>query len=64
MVTNCSKEQAGSIVKETLKSGVLILIDISKELDFYADFKYISFNTFSLAHQKLGAWENLPCFGK
>ena len=42
----------------------LILKDTSKELDFYADFKYISFMKFSLCHQKLRALENLPYFGK
>ena len=51
VVTNCSKERPGSIVKETLKNGILIPIDISKELDFYADFKYIKFVKFSLTHQ-------------
>ena len=59
-----SKEWPGSIVNETLKNGILILKDISKELDFHADFKYISFIQFSLCHQKLRAWENLPFFGK
>ena len=43
MVTKCSKERLGSIVNETLKNGILILIDTSKESDFYANFKYISF---------------------
>ena len=55
MVTNCSKERPGSIVNETLKNGISMLKDISKELDFYADFKYISFIKFSLCHQKLRA---------
>jgi hypothetical protein len=32
-----------SIVTETLEKGILISIDTSKESDFYADFKYISF---------------------
>ena len=48
VVRNCSKERPGSIVNETLKNGILILKDTSKELDFYADFKYISFIKFSL----------------
>ena len=43
VVTNCSKEQPGSIVTETLKNGILIPIVTSKELYFYDDFKYISF---------------------
>ena len=43
VVTNCSKEQPGSIVNETLKNGILIPIDISKESIFYANFRYISF---------------------
>ena len=42
VVTNCSKERPGSIVNETLKNGISMLKDISKESDFYADFKYIS----------------------
>ena len=50
---NCSKERPGSIENKTLKNEILIPIDISKELDFYADFKYISFIKFSLSHQKL-----------
>ena len=50
---NCSKERPGSIENKTLKNEILIPIDISKELDFYADFKYISFINFSLSHQKL-----------
>ena len=58
MVTNCSKERPSSIVNETLKNKILILKDTSKELDFYADFKYISFIKFSLYHQKLRAWKN------
>ena len=41
--TNCSKERPGSIATETLKNGILILVDISKESHFNADFKYISF---------------------
>ena len=59
-----SKERPGSIVTKTLKNGILILTDTSKELDFYADFKYISFINFSSTHQKLRAWENLPYFRK
>ena len=43
VVTNCIKERPGPIVNKTLKSGILTLIDASKELDFHADFKYISF---------------------
>ena len=50
---NCSKERPGSIVTKTLKNGILILIDTSKELDFYDDFKCISSIKFALTHQKL-----------
>ena len=39
VVTKCSKERPGSIVNETLKNGILMLIDTSKESDVYADFK-------------------------
>ena len=53
MVTNCNKERPGSIVNKTLKNGILTLLDTSKESDFYADFKYISFIEFSIYHQKL-----------
>ena len=42
----------------------MILKDTSKESNFYADFKYISFIKFSFTHQKLRASENLPYFGK
>ena len=49
VVTNCSKERPGSIVNKTLKNGTSMLKDISKELDFYADFKYVSFIKFSLS---------------
>jgi len=64
MVTNCSKERPGSIVTKTLKNRIFISIATSKELHFNADFKYISFIKFSLTHQKLRAWENLPYFRK
>ena len=64
VVTNCSKERPGSIVNETLKNGILMIKDTSKESDLHADFKYISFIKFSLCHQKLRAWENLPYFRK
>ena len=50
-----SKERPGSIVKETLKNGILMLKDTSKESNFHADFKYISFIKFNLCHQKLQA---------
>jgi hypothetical protein len=42
----------------------LIPRDTSKELDFYADLKYISFIKFSHTHRKLSARENLPDFQK
>ena len=64
VVMNCSKDQSGSIVNETLKTGISILINTSKESNFYAYFKYISFIKFSPTQHKLRAWENLPCFGK
>ena len=54
-ITNCSKEQPGSIVIETIKNGILIPIVTSKELNFNADFKYINFIKISLTHQKLRA---------
>ena len=38
VVTNCSKERPGSIVNETLKNGISMLKDTSKELDFYANY--------------------------
>ena len=50
-----SKERPSSIVTEILKNRILIPIDASKELDLYANFKYISFIKFSLTHQKLRA---------
>ena len=55
VVTNCSTERPGSIVNDTLKHGILMLKYASKESDFHADFKYISFIKFSLCHQKLRA---------
>ena len=53
VVMNCSKERPGLIVTKTEKSGIFILIATSKESNFNADFKYISFIKFSLTHQKL-----------
>jgi hypothetical protein len=41
------------MVTETLENGILIPIDTSKESDFNADFKYLSFIKFSSTHQKL-----------
>ena len=64
MVTNCIKERPGSKVPETLKNLISVLVDTSKELDFYADFEYTSFFKFDLTHQKLKAWENMPYFRK
>ena len=55
VVTNCSKERPGSIVNETLKNGILMLKDTSKESNFHADSRYISFIKFNLFHQKLRA---------
>ena len=51
----CSKERSGSIVNESLKNGILILIDTSKESDFYDDFKYMGLTKFSLTYEKLQA---------
>ena len=53
VVTNCSKEQPGSIVNETLKNAILMLRDTSKESNFHADSKYISLIKFNLTNQKL-----------
>jgi len=39
-----------------------MLKNTSKELDFHADFKYLSFIKFSLCHQKLRAWEKFASF--
>ena len=55
VVTNCSKEWPGSIVTKALKNWILISIATSKELNFNADYKYISFIKFSHTHQKLRA---------
>ena len=55
VVTNCSKEQSGSIVTETLKNGILIPIATSKESHFNADFEYTSFIKMSYTYQKLRA---------
>ena len=52
------------MVTESLKNGILIPVDTSKESDFNFDFKYISFIKFSLTHQKLNARENWPYFQK
>jgi len=37
-------------------------IDISKELIYYADSKYISFIKFDLTYQRVWAWENFLDF--
>ena len=55
VVTTCSKERSGSIVNETLTNRISILINTSKESNFYADLKYTSFIKFSLTNQKLRA---------
>jgi hypothetical protein len=52
------------MVTETLKNGIFIPIDTSKESDFNTDFKCISLFEFSFTHQKLCAWENLADFRK
>ena len=51
------------MVTETLENGFLIPIDTSKESDFNADFKYMTYTKFSPAY-KLRAWENLADFRK
>ena len=48
-------ERPGSIVTKTLKNGIVIPIDITKELDFYTNFEYISLNEFSPIYQRLRA---------
>ena len=53
VVTNCSKEQPGSMVTKALKDRILIPIVKSKELQFNVDFQYISFINFSLTYKKL-----------
>ena len=55
VVTNCSKERPGSIVIETVKKWNLIPIVPSKESDFNAYFKYISFIKISLTHKMFQA---------
>ena len=55
VVKNCSNERPSSIVNETLKYGILMLKDTSKESNLHDDFKYISFIKFTLCHQKLRA---------
>ena len=55
VLTNCSKERPGSVVTETLRNGIFITIVTSKELNFNADFKYISLINFRHTHQKLKA---------
>jgi hypothetical protein len=52
------------MVTETLENSILIQIDTSKESDFNADFKYITFIKFDPTDQKLGALENLADFRK
>ena len=39
-----------------------MLKDISKESDFYANYKYISFIKFSLCHQKLRSLRKFALF--
>ena len=48
-----NKERRDSVVTETPKDGILISIDISKELNYYADPKYLRFIKFSVTDQKL-----------
>jgi len=55
-------EQSSSIVTEIFKNRIMILIDTSKESDFFPDFKYLSFIKFILTLEKLQALEYLPCF--
>ena len=53
--TSLGNEWPGSMVTKTLKSRVLILIVTTKELYFYADFRYVISIKFSLTYQKLRA---------
>jgi len=39
-------------------------MDISKQLDYYTDSKYLRFIKLSVIHQKLRAREKLPVFQK
>jgi len=56
------KEWCCSILTESLTTRVLITIDPLKELNFYADSKYVMLIKFIVT--KLLAWENLPNFEK
>ena len=53
-----------SQVNESLKNGIVISVDISKELACYDDSKYIIFIKFSVTHQRLWVRENLLEFKK
>ena len=64
MVTNCSKEQPGSIINETLKNEIFMLKDTSKELNFHAYFKYINFIKFSLLSSKATSLGKIALFWK
>ena len=55
VITNCIKERPQLNSNQTLKNTILIPIATSKESNFNADFKYISFTKFNLNHQKLRA---------
>ena len=59
LVTNCL-----FVTTNEYKNRILIPIVTSKESNFNADFKYISFIKISLTNQKLRAWEHLPYFRK
>ena len=62
MATN--KERLGQIGTKTLANGILITIDVWKELAFYDNSKCIKYIKFQATDQKLRAWENMPDFKK
>ena len=41
MVTNCSKERPGSIVNETLKNGILMLKEPSKDIQVSSNLVFV-----------------------
>ena len=54
---NCKQGATRLNSNQNSKKKKGILIDTSKESDFYADFKYTSFIKFIFTHQKLRVWE-------
>jgi hypothetical protein len=55
VVTNCKQGATRLYSDQNSEKRILTPIDISKESDFDADLKYISFIKFSYTHQKLHA---------